>query len=201
MQSDWKSALIAGYEAFRAGRYNEQHALYEELASKGQKPKIMVIACSDSRADPADIFNSGPGELFVLRNVANIVPPFAECHSGTGSAIEYAVNVLKVDAIIVLSHEDCGGIGAYLSGGAGTSEFIGDWVAHLKPSGIKESGLTGADAIRAACEVSLNNLSNYPFVKTAMAEGRLQLIGGFFGIGHGQLSLFDGDEWSDLHAA
>jgi len=112
LRAYWKAKLEAGYHGFREGDYIKQKMLYENLGTDGQQPKIMLIACSDSRVDPTDIFNAYPGEMFVVRNVANIVPPLDETsgYHGTSAAIEYAVKNLEVQEIVVLGHESCGGI-------------------------------------------------------------------------------------------
>ena len=131
--TDMKQELIKGYKAFRAGDYVAQKKLYEDLGTHGQSPKVMLIACADSRADPTDIFNAYPGEMFVARNVANIVPPLKTpggFHS-TLAAIEYAVTVLKVEMIVVMGHESCGGIQGCLDGMGHDPEagYVGKWVS------------------------------------------------------------------------
>jgi carbonic anhydrase len=126
--------LIEGYRRFRGGVYSEQAALYRELG-EGQSPAIMLIACADSRAEPSDIFSAAPGQLFVVRNVANLVPPYmpdGKLH-GVSSALEYAVNVLKVQHIVVMGHGGCGGVQASLAGGDNPliGEFVTPWVSLL----------------------------------------------------------------------
>ena len=113
----WKRKLISGYQEFRAKPYKKHRKLYEQVGTHGQNPDVMVIACSDSRVNPSAIFNAYPGEIFVLRNVANIVPPYdpSTGFHGTSAAIEFAVKALKVDAIMVMGHENCGGVSAYLA--------------------------------------------------------------------------------------
>ena len=113
---NWKARLVQGYRDFRAGDYQNQKDLYEELGTKGQSPKIMLIACADSRVDPTDIFNAYPGQMFVARNVANLIPnPVTnDSYHSTMAAIEYAVTVIGVEMIVVMGHESCGGFKAVL---------------------------------------------------------------------------------------
>src|SRR5690349_1327600 len=129
--------LIKGYRAFKAGRWPEERAHYEELAKKGQNPEYLVIACSDSRADPATIFNASPGELFVVRNVAGIVPPFESDsgYHGTSAALAFAVVQLGVGNILVMGHAQCGGVAAAIDNKlvAGVP-FIGHWIDLIEPA-------------------------------------------------------------------
>ena len=127
--NDWTDKLVKGYQDFRSGDYRNQKRLYETLGKEGQEPKIMLIACADSRVDPTDIFNAYPGEMFVTRNVANIVPPVDETggYHGTSAAIEYAVKALKVEMIVILGHESCGGVKGCLDGAgeAPHADYVG----------------------------------------------------------------------------
>lgn len=205
--SQWETRLREGYKAFRRGDYKDQKALYEELGTKGQKPRIMLIGCADSRVDPTDIFNAYPGEMFVARNVANIVPPVDtnESYHGTASAIEYAVTVLKVDAIVVMGHESCGGVQGCLDGMGLDPDagYVGKWVSILNPA--RERILSkNLDASRVSFELelesvreSLANLKTYPFVKEAMASGSLALQGAYFSIIQAKLLL--SDQNGDFH--
>ena len=196
--------LLAGYRSFREERYAQQEALFNQLA-RGQEPKIMVIACADSRADPSMIFSAAPGELFVVRNVANLVPPY-ECEGqfhGTSAALEYAINNLKVSDIVVMGHASCGGIGACLSAGNGqpTGQFIGPWVSRLSDLRDKLKSQTDRPhgellqlrMEQAAIGHSLETISSYPFAKAALDKGRLQLHGAWFSIASGEL------HWRNSH--
>ena len=189
----WKTDLITGYQTFRSGLYETQKKLYSELGSKGQKPAVMVIACSDSRADPSDIFDTYPGEIFVLRNVANIVQPFQDdpVAFGSGSAIEFAVNHLKVKAIVVMGHADCGGIKAYRAGmhKSDPDSFIARWINVLEKAEPKKKpgDCAQTDMELAGVLQSIDNLLSYPFVKSAVKAGDLELMGAYFSIEQGKL--------------
>lgn len=197
--TSWKDRLIGGYREFRAGDFADQKALYEELGTKGQKPKVMLIGCSDSRADPSDIFNAYPGEMFVLRNVANIVPPVdpTEGYHGTSAAIEYAVTVLKVEAIVVMGHESCGGIQGCLNGMGHDPEagYVGKWVSIINDvrdrvlaKNLPESEQSFAMELEGVRQ-SLSNLMTFPFVKDAVESGQLTLQGAYFSIIQAKLML------------
>jgi carbonic anhydrase len=196
--TDWKSRLIEGYQEFRAGDFAEQKALYEELGTKGQKPKVMLIACSDSRADPSDIFNAYPGEMFVLRNVANIVPPVdATEFDGVAAAIEYAVTVIKVEALVVMGHESCGGIAGCLAGMGHDPDagYVGKWVSIINE--VRDRVLAKNlpdDQVSFEMELegvrqSLTNLMTFPFVKDAVESGQLSLQGAYFSIIQAKLMM------------
>jgi carbonic anhydrase len=196
-------ALLAGYRRFRQDGWASQRARWSTLAD-GQNPGTLVIACSDSRVDPAQIFDVSPGEIFVVRNVANLVPPFENDASrhGVSAAVEFAVTQIPVSEIIVLGHEFCGGCKAALSqafvGAApGAGGFIAHWVDMLdeaRDSVVAHHG-HGDDAHRAleheAVKVSLMNLRSFPFVAEAEAAGQLRLRGAWFGIREGELKLLD----------
>lgn len=199
-------ALVDGYHRFRAGSWREQRLRYDALAA-GQAPKVMVIACSDSRVDPTRVFDAAPGEMFVLRNIANLVPPLDPelAQSSVAAALEYAVLILRVDYVIVFGHARCGGIQASLSGayrqtGPGEGEFIQRWMALIAPvrDRVLESIGQNPDIDpqpvleRASIRQSVENLRSYPFVAQAEAEGRLRLIGAIFDIADGRLLLLDG---------
>ena len=195
--------LITGYRRFRAGRYREQAALFRRLRD-GQTPATMIIACADSRADPAMIFDAAPGELFVLRNVAALVPPYQEAGGfhGVSAAIEYAVSILRVRQILVMGHGGCGGIAASLAsrGEAPPGEFIGPWVRIADPA--REAVLADpaipphqhSEAVeQAAVARSIENLKTFPFVRRAMSDARLAIDGAWFSIGRGELRWRDPD--------
>jgi carbonic anhydrase len=191
--------LIEGYRAFKSGRWPEERAHYEELAQRGQNPDYLVIACSDSRADPATIFNAAPGELFVIRNVAGIVPPFESDsgHRGTSAALAFAVLQLQVRNILVMGHAQCGGIAAALDGKlAAGVPFLSAWIDLLTPalehsSHIHDSGMRHVMMERDAIRLSLQNLMTFPFVAERVRAGRLSLRGARFGIADGKLEIFD----------
>ena len=186
--------LLEGYRRFRRGTYSEQAALYRELG-EGQSPSFMMIACADSRADPSDIFNAAPGQLFVVRNVANLVPPYQPDGGlhGVSAALEYAVNVLKVEHVVVMGHGGCGGVAASLAG-EGTpeiGEFVTPWVRLLEDARdrVVDSGSVNPQfALELeGIESSIENLMSFPFVKRAVEAGELELHGAWFAIKHGEL--------------
>jgi carbonic anhydrase len=191
--------LIDGYRAFRASAWPERKALFEQLAARGQSPRTMVIACSDSRVDPTMIFNVAPGELFVVRNVANLVPPYmpdAVFH-GTSAALEFGVTVLQVTDLIVLGHGMCGGIRALLDPTLAPKEFVGPWMSIAKRARDRVLACNPADP-QTACEheavkVSLENLRTFPWIAERVADGRLKLHGGSFDIRTGVLEVLKPD--------
>ncbi len=199
--SNWKKQLVDGYYAFRDGEFIKQKALYEELGTDGQAPAVMLIGCADSRVDPTDIFNAYPGEMFVARNVANIVPPCEddEAYHGTSAALEYAVTVLKVKVIVVMGHESCGGVGGCLAGmgDAPIENFVGSWVSLLNPARDKVvATVSDPDKRQHALELegvrqSLQNLMTFPFVKAAIEAGDLSLQGAYFSITKAELHMAD----------
>ena len=206
------SELLQGYGRFRQGDWQKQRARWEQLA-QGQSPKVMVIGCSDSRIDPAQLFDAGPGEMFVVRNVANLVPPFEVdgLHHGVSAALEFAVTQLQVREIIVLGHGQCGGVAASLSGRfadkpAGEGGFIAKWMDMLDGPRARiaaELG-DGPEAVRAleleCVKVSLANLRSFPFVAPREAEGSLKLVGAYFAIADGILHVLDETDGA-FHAA
>ncbi|MBX9813657.1 MAG: carbonate dehydratase [Proteobacteria bacterium SG_bin5] len=197
--------LLAGYRRFRQAGWADQRSRWAEL-SHGQAPKVMVIACSDSRVDPAQIFDVSPGEIFVVRNVANLVPPFEpdRARHGVSAAVEFAVTQLEVAEIVVLGHGACGGVAAALSrrfdGAApGAGGFIAHWVDLLDEARervIAAHG-TGPEAVRAleheAVRVSLANLRTFPPVAAREAAGVLTLRGAYFAIADGVLHVLGED--------
>lgn len=189
--------LIDGYRRFRAETWPRERARFEELAAQGQRPHTMVIACSDSRVDPQMIFSAGPGELFVLRNVANLVPPYmpdAAFH-GTSAAVEFAVRVLGVDRIVVMGHALCGGIRAVLEGVPPEArDFVAGWVGIAQRArdvalrcDVPEQRQEVAE--HEAVRISLANLMTFPWVAEAVAAGSLALHGAHFGVATGRLVL------------
>ena len=192
--------LMIGYRRFRSGRYREQAARYASLG-EGQDPDVMVIACCDSRADPAEIFDAAPGELFVVRNVANLVPPMDNGGGlhGVSAAIEFAVTALKVKHIVVMGHGGCGGIAASLSAAdqRPVGEFIAPWVELLDTARDEVLSENPKDAQLAlehrGIGQSITNLMTFPFVREAVEAGRLQLHGAWFAIASGRLHWRDSE--------
>ena len=200
--------LIKGYRAFRSSDYREQNALYENLAVEGQHPQVMLISCADSRVDPTDIFHAYPGEMFVLRNVANVVPhaDVETATPGTAAALEYATTVLGVRLIVVMGHEHCGGIKGCLHGV--DDGYISDWLQHLKPARnrIRSMNLPPEAAQREmeyeGVRQSLDNLMSFPFVKDRVQAGELVLEGAYFSIVDGHLLLMNDDgDFIDVDAS
>jgi len=195
--------LLEGFRRFREQHFEHHDSLYQQLVKEGQTPKTLVVACCDSRVDPALVFDCDPGDLFVIRNVANLVPP-QEVHSGrhgTTAAIEYGVSTLGVRHIIVLGHAHCGGINALVkTGGVGTpGSYIDDWmclVESARAEVIAEMPDATLDEQERACEkrailVSLGNLMTFPWIRDRVERGELKLHGWYFDIKHGQLLRYD----------
>ena len=194
--------LLEGYRTFTSQRLPTEQTRYRELSERGQSPAVMVIGCCDSRVSPEVIFDAGPGELFVVRNVANLVPvyqPDGGAH-GVSAALEYAVNVLRIQHIVVLGHAQCGGIKAFIDkiDPLSPGDFIGRWMQmFIKPGEVVEQREHEAmqDFIvrieKAAIFRSLENLMTFPFVKNRVGSGELQLHGAYFGVAEGSLSIVD----------
>lgn len=191
----WKQQLVDGYQRFRATDYPEQKSLYERLGKHGQSPEVMLISCCDSRADPSDIFDAAPGEMFVLRNVANLVPPKQadlKYHS-VHSAIEFAVDYLKVKAIVVMGHESCGGINACLAGaGDSPDSYIGRWISLLNEARDRVKSRASGDEQQQEMEFegvreSLSNLMMFEGIREKVEAGELNLLGAYFSIIRGKL--------------
>ena len=201
--TDFPDMLLQGYGHFMAGRYAEESARYRALAETGQKPTTLIIACCDSRAAPETIFNAGPGELFVIRNVANLVPPYAPDgeHHSTSAALEFAVQSLRVKHIVVMGHGRCGGISAALDPNAeplSPGDFIGSWMNLLAPvakeiqgSTLLTSGERQTTLERISIRISITNLRSFPCVKILEDKGRLHLHGAWFDISSGELWVMD----------
>lgn len=198
--------LLEGYRRFRAERWPTEHDRYEKLALYGQRPETLVIGCSDSRVDPQTVFGAGPGELFVIRNVAAIVPPYApgEGHHGTSAAIEYAVRVLQVKRIAVLGHAQCGGVRAIVEGVPDiAADFVKPWLQIADP--VRRSIPAEMDHAEALhhCEgevvrLSMNNLLTFPWVAEAVEAGRLEIEGFSFGVANGILTRLEDDGFVPL---
>ncbi|MCK1753970.1 carbonic anhydrase [Bradyrhizobium sp. 137] len=194
--------LLEGYKAFATQRLPTEQNRYHELSVKGQSPETMVIGCCDSRVSPEVIFDAGPGELFVVRNIANLVPTYQpdENAHGVSAALEFAVTVLKVKHIVVLGHAQCGGIRAFIdkSEPLTPGDFIGKWMQmFIKPGEVVEQREheTMAQFVerieKAAVFRSLENLMTFPFVRKAVESGQMQTHGAYFGVAEGTLFVLD----------
>ena len=197
--------LLAGHANFLAGRYVREKERIRDLAEAGQKPTTMIIACCDSRAAPEMIFDSGPGEMFVLRNVANLVPTYQPDggQHGTSAAIEFAVKALGIANIVIMGHGRCGGIKAALDPDLkplDSGDFIGKWMSMLGelPSQLGQNSLLTSTERQTAMERisirnSIRNLRTFPYVAALEAEGKLAVHGAWFDISTGELWVMDHD--------
>jgi carbonic anhydrase len=193
-------SLLAGYQRFRSNGWPEQRRVFESLAEHGQSPKAMVVACVDSRVDPALIFDTAPGELLIVRNVANLVPPYAPdaAYHGTSAALEFGVRVLEVPHLIILGHGLCGGVRALLEGApVNASEFVMPWMKIAQSARIQ--ALRASPEHRQQCgeheciKVSMANLLTFPWIASRVATGNLLLHGAWFNIHTGVLMLLQPD--------
>lgn len=200
--------LASGYRAFIDGRFSSERKRYETLAERGQKPEILVVGCVDSRVSPEVIFDALPGELLVVRNVANLVPAYetgSDSQHGTSAALEFGVQALKVKHIVVLGHALCGGISAFadeiepLSPG----DFIGRWMSQIAPAAEQLGPRDGQERsiyLRrlelASVELSLANLMTFPYIRQRVEAGLLSLHGAYFGVATGHLLVRDPDTGS-----
>jgi carbonic anhydrase len=198
--------LVAGFRGFRRNRYSIERERYRRLAREGQRPQTMVVACSDSRSGPETVFDARPGELFVVRNVAALVPVYAPDTGshGASAALEFAVLALDVRAIVVMGHGRCGGVAAAFNEGVPltATDFIGTWVA-----GLRDLGADMDPAIRAdpelrrrelelrTVEQSVANLRTFPWIRSREEAGRLALSGCWFDIALGELWALAGEGW------
>ncbi|HEX2804285.1 MAG TPA: carbonic anhydrase [Sphingomicrobium sp.] len=196
--------LIEGYRRFREKEWPRERERWTELA-EGQSPKVMVIACADSRTDPAQIFDTRPGEIFVVRNIAALAPPFETTagYHGVSAALEFGVTQLEVEEVLVLGHGSCGGCNAALTGQfdhaqAGEGRFIANWVSMLHPA--RDRVRSHHDAIGPAAilemeweavRLSLSNLRTFPWIAEREKDGRLKLHGAHFSISEGRLYVLD----------
>nr|CAD6429921.1 carbonic anhydrase [Rhizobium sp. Q54] len=196
--------LLNGYRNFMSGRYADERERYQTLAEGGQRPHTLVIACCDSRSAPETIFDCGPGELFVVRNVANMVPPYepdGQYHA-TSAAIEFAVQALKIANIVVMGHGRCGGIQAALDPDMeplSPGDFIGKWMGLLRPAAdqIQSNNLMTQGERQTALERvsirnSIGNLRTFPYVRALEEQGKIALHGAWFDISTGELWVMDG---------
>jgi carbonic anhydrase len=192
--------LLEGYSAFRTGRYQSEAQRYRDLGSGVQKPSVIIIACCDSRAAPETIFDAGPGEIFVMRNVANLVPPYAPDgkHHATSAALEFSVLSLGVRHVVVMGHGRCGGIRAVVEGGdpLSSGDFIGKWMSDVRDVaqavrslGEKEDLQTAVE--RASVEHSLANLRTFPWLRMRENRNEISVHGAWFDISLGELHVYD----------
>ncbi len=200
--------LIEGYKRFREVYYADNKETLQQLATEGQSPKICLISCCDSRVEPAIILNCDPGDLFVVRNVANLVPPCEinvsdDSYHGTSAALEFAVNSLEVESIIVLGHAQCGGIKALMDrrNSHDKHSFIHKWMSQLtavKESIYNDSNYQNQQERYHACEElgivqSLNNLMTFPWIAERVATGKLELHGWYYDIRNGKMYELNAD--------
>jgi carbonic anhydrase len=202
---DFPQRLIEGYAAFRRERLPQEQSRLRDLAETGQQPEIMVIGCCDSRVSPEAIFDARPGELFVVRNVANIVPPYApdgQAH-GVSAALEFGVGALRVKHIVVLGHARCGGVKAFaddidnLRQPLSPGDFIGKWMKLMAPAAEKtpRGEASPADYLtrleQANIANSLDNLMSFPHLAKLIEKGKIAVHGAYFGVATGELSVLD----------
>ncbi len=196
--------LTTGFRTFRDGRFQEQRATYEALVDQGQKPKVAIFACSDSRVDPAIVLQADPGDLFIVRNVANLVPPYERDghYHGTSAALEYAVKHLEVEHLIVLGHAHCGGIRSLFekpAQGGEDNHFVPPWMSLVRSAFLRVEGTmpdASEDVKAQVCEqsavlVSLENLMTFPFIGQRVGDGRLHLHGWYVDIRSCTLHIYD----------
>ncbi|MGN6101520.1 MAG: carbonic anhydrase [Devosia sp.] len=195
--------LVNGYRSFVEGRFARERSRYAMLAEAGQQPEIMLIGCVDSRVSPEVIFDAAPGEILVVRNVANIVPPYQPDHAtqhGTSAALEFGVQALNVKHVVVLGHAQCGGIRFFAEASAPLSEgnFISQWMSQIAPAAaaLGPHARYDREAFQrrlefASVELSLKNLMSFPWVREKVEAGRLHLHGAYFGVATGRLLVRD----------
>jgi carbonic anhydrase len=194
--------LIDGYGAFASGRLQSEQDRYRELAEHGQTPEIMVIGCCDSRVSPEVIFDARPGELFVVRNVANLVPPYETDgkYHGVSAALEFGVGVLKVKHIVILGHAHCGGVRAFAEGAEPISpgDFVGRWMSLMAPATAKvgpRESMSQPEYLermeKASIVNTLDNLMTFPRLRKLIERGEVMPHGAYFGVAKGELSVLD----------
>ncbi len=193
--------ILNGYRRFRAHGWPEQRRLFESLARDGQAPTALVLACVDSRVDPARIFDTAPGQILTVRNVANLAPPYAPdaAYHGTSAALEFGVRVLEVPDIIVLGHGLCGGVKALLDGAPDTAlEFVAPWMSMAMPARERAKDIAAGEDRQRCCEhevvkISLGHLMTFPWIAERVAAGKLGLHGAWFDIRFGKLMMLGED--------
>lgn len=198
--------LLNGFKKFHEMYFEKDPDLYRDQLSHGQNPRFAVVACSDSRVDPAIVLQTEPGEIFAVRNVAALVPPCEDDgrYHGTSAALEFAVTGLHVEHIVIIGHAHCGGVAAMVGkqeGGKVSGQFIGPWTDLLREAHERalaaDPGLEGDALLRASerqsVRLSLDNLTTFPFVREAVATGNLSLHGWYFNISKGALEVYNPD--------
>jgi carbonic anhydrase len=199
--------MLAGFRRFRERFFKEEHSVYDRLASSGQRPKTLMIACSDSRVDPANVFATSPGEVFVVRNVANLVPPFESNMGfhGVSAAIEFAVVNLEVENIVILGHRQCGGIQSlFQPQNVNKGGFVAQWmtIAEIAKNKVLAKHPHGdVDTLCRECEkesivTSMQNLRTFPFINEAITKRGLDILGIYFDLEQGQLWAYDDSQGS-----
>lgn len=194
--------MLSGFSRFREAYYGSEHGLYSNLTKIGQRPQMLVISCSDSRVDPAILFGTEPGDLFMVRNVANLVPTYApdDRLHGTSTAIEYAVRDLGVPDILVLGHAQCGGIGALCSHATGQKlakrDFLSPWLSiaskAIQPELEKDDPATLNQRAEQACiRQSLQNLRTFPWISRRLEDEEIRLHGWWFDLEHGAMWVYE----------
>lgn len=203
--------LIDGFNDFRARYFSERQSLYRQLVSQGQKPKVVVVACADSRVDPAIVLQVEPGDIFAIRNVANLVPPYEQdeegdvSYHGTSAALEFAVEVLGVEHVVVFGHAHCAGVKAMISGQQGSrvpGRFIPAWTsisAKAYHRVIDSLPHVHGEELARCCEregvlISLENLMTFPFIRERVEAGTLEVHGWYLDITEGELSAWNADK-------
>jgi carbonic anhydrase len=196
------SRLLDGYSAFVASRLPQERERYQTLAEIGQRPETMVICCCDSRVAPEVIFDSHPGEIFVLRNIANLVPPYnpTGLTHGVSAALEFAVRILKVKYVMVMGHSHCGGVRAFVEhrGRPKVGDFIDNWISLIAPAAesLEAGGNHGGGDYfgrleQASVVAALGNLMTFPDIRQRVSERDLHLVGAYFDVATGALSIYD----------
>ena len=178
--------VLEGYKRFREKYVHKDQSIMQTLSLDGQKPEIMVVACCDSRVDPALILQCDPGDLFVVRNVANIIPPYENdaSHHGTSAALEFAICFLKVKHLILLGHSQCGGIQALLENDSSKNDFITNWVSIIKNENFFQDIDTCA---KGALHQSHNNALSFPWIREKVQNNTLMIHRWFFDIKSGEI--------------
>ena len=187
--------MLHGYQVFRKKYAHGNKSIMKNLSHYGQQPKIMVVACCDSRVDPALILQCNPGELFVVRNVANIVPPYEkdEMHHGTSAALEFGVCFLKVRHLILLGHSQCGGVQALLDGSNSTdNDFITNWVSLIKTQDFNEPSVD--ECAKLALNQSYQNCLTFPWIKEKVDTEQLSVHLWYFDIKAGQIFNYNSEQ-------
>lgn len=182
--------MLEGYQVFREKYAHGDQSVMHYLSHYGQQPQVMIVSCCDSRVDPALILQCDPGDLFIVRNVANIVPPYEkdEAHHGTSAALEFGICFLKVQHLILLGHSQCGGIQALLSGDSTSNDFINNWVSVIKTTRFDSKNVD--DHAKCALNQSYQNCLTFPWIKERVKEGNLIIHLWFFDIKTGEIFTY-----------